>query len=129
MTDTSTVIAFPKSKIVRENPQLDEVKKAKDFRSTQKFADAVTEEIISLVLTELDNYDFDLETEEFTKDYILFQDALRATIYRQVGVEHHLHAFVDNNVSFVAMSPEESKISKEKFQKKMEKALKEVDED
>jgi hypothetical protein len=123
------IIPFPQSKIFRETTKipLEEVMKEKQFRSTQKFGDAVTEEIAGIILNELDNYDFDLETEIFTKDWILAQESLKAVIYRSIGIDHHLHPFTDNNVSLIAMTPEDGEISDKKFKKKMKKFMKEME--
>ena len=56
---TDKVIEFPKHKVVRDLPG--EVLEERARRADQKMADAIVEEITSIVLTELDNYHVDVE--------------------------------------------------------------------
>ena len=70
------------------------------FRS-QKFADSVVDELSGFLLTELDNYDIEVENKAFSKDFVLVVDALRATIYRSLDLDHHLHTFIDDNVKLI----------------------------
>ena len=93
------VIEFPKSKVVRELPE--EIHKARQAKADQKFADSVVDELSGFLLTELDNYDLQVENKAFSKDFVLVVDALRATIYRSLGLDHHLHTFIDDNVHMI----------------------------
>jgi hypothetical protein len=90
------VIEFPKNKVVRELPE--EIHKARQAKSDQKFADSVVDELSGFILTELDNYDLAVDNKQFVKDYILVVDALRAAVYRSLDLDHHLHIFIDDNV-------------------------------
>ena len=38
----------------------------------------------------------------FTKDLVLVVDALRASVYRQFGFEHHLHPFIEKNIKIIS---------------------------
>lgn len=100
------VIEFPKHKVVRDIPG--EVLEERSRRADQKMADAIIEEITSMVLTELDNYHVDVEEESFAKDIVLVVDALRATVYRQFGFEHHLHPFIENNIKIISKKDAEA---------------------
>ena len=97
---TDKVIEFPKHKVVRDVPG--EVMEERARRADQKMADAIVEEITSIILTELDNYHVDVEEESFAKDVVLVVDALRATVYRQFGFEHHLHPFIEKNIKIIS---------------------------
>lgn len=97
---TDKVIEFPKHKVVRDIPG--EVLEERQKRADQKMADSIVEEITSLIVTELDNYYVAVEEESFTKDLVLMVDALRATVYRQFGFEHHLHPFVEKNIKIIS---------------------------
>ena len=55
-----------------------------------------------LFRSELDNYHVEVEEKSFAKDIVLVVDALRATVYRQFGFEHHLHEFIEKNISIIA---------------------------
>jgi hypothetical protein len=97
-TETN-VVAFPKSKIVRDTSlNIDAVNKMKE-KSIQNFADTITAEMSDLILFELENFGVDTESDEFTKDFYFMCAILSALVYRSVGVEHHFHKFIDENVS------------------------------
>lgn len=97
---TDKVIEFPKHKVVRDVPG--EVLEERARRADQKMADAIVEEITSIMVTELDNYFVNVEEDSFTKDLVLVVDALRATVYRQFGFEHHLHPFIEKNIKIIS---------------------------
>lgn len=97
---TDKVIEFPKHKVVRDVPG--EVLEERARRADQKMADAIVEEITAIMVTELDNYFVNVEEDSFTKDLVLVVDALRATVYRQFGFEHHLHPFIEKNIKIIS---------------------------
>ena len=97
---TDKVIEFPKHKVVRDVPGA--VLEERARRADQKMADAIVEELTAIMLTELDNYHVEIEEESFTKDLVLVVDALRATVYRQFGFEHHLHPFIEKNIKIIS---------------------------
>jgi hypothetical protein len=106
------VIEFPRHKVVRDIP--DKVIEERNRRADQKTADAIVDDITGYVLTELDNYNVEVESETFGKDFVLAVDAIKAVVYRSFGIEHHLHDFTDNNVkvitgNFASLSAEEIK--------------------
>lgn len=103
---SNKVIEFPKHKVVRDIPGA--VLEERARRADQKMADAIVEEITSIVLTELDNYHVDVEEESFAKDLVLVVDALRATVYRQFGFEHHLHEFIEKNIKIISKKDAEA---------------------
>jgi hypothetical protein len=96
---TDKVIEFPKNKVVRDLPE--EVHKARQAKADQKFADSVVDELSGILITELDNYGVEVTNKVFAKDFILVADALRASVYRQFDLEHHLHDFIDENVKII----------------------------
>ena len=97
---TDKVIEFPKHKVVRDIPG--DVIEERNRRADQKMADSIVTELTSIILTELDNYNIDIEDEMFAKDLILTVDSLRATVYRQLGFEHHLHPYIEKNIKIIS---------------------------
>lgn len=95
------VVNFPSHRIIRENPDVDIISKAKQ-KSTIKFADSITEDMIGNMIEDLENSGIDVETKQFIKDFSMVVDCLRATIYRHFELEHHLHDFIDNNVKMIS---------------------------
>ena len=117
---TDKVIEFPKHKVVRDIPE--EHLKARQAKADQKFADSVADELSGLLLTELDNYDIEVADKTFTKDFILVVDALRASIYRSLGLDHHLHAFIDENVKLI----DREELSKEELTERIVNMIEEM---
>lgn len=129
---TDKVIEFPKSKVVREVPK--EVHEERNRRADQKMADSIVDEITGLVITEMDNYYVEVENKTFAKDLVLVADAIKATVYRSFGLDHHLHSFIDNNVKLIegdlnAMSKEEIKEKIEKIMGELSEAKESLDSD
>lgn len=115
------VIEFPKHKVVREVPeQLQE----RDRRANQKFADTVADDMTSMLITELDNYMVDVQDKKFSRDLVLVVDALKAAIYRSLGLQHHLHDFIDKNVKLIDGA---SIMTKEELAAKIEEIISEID--
>jgi hypothetical protein len=103
---TKKVIEFPKHKVVRDVPG--NVMEERQRRADQKMADSIVEELTSIIITELDNYNVNIEDESFTKDLVLTVDALRATVYRQFGFEHHLHPYIEKNIKIISKKDAEA---------------------
>lgn len=116
------VIEFPKHKVVRDIPG--DVIEERNRRADQKAADAIVDEITGLIVTELDNYYIEVESKLFAKDFILVLDSLKALVYRQFGLDHHLHEFIDNNVTILESGA--SNMSKEEIKEKIESIMKEL---
>lgn len=115
------VIEFPKHKVVREIPK--EVREERNRRAEQKTADSIVDEITGMILTELDNYYVEVEKVQFTKDFVLVVDALKACVYRSFGFEHHLHEFVDKNITLIEGAED---MTKEEIKEKIENVIKEL---
>ena len=94
------VVNFPSHRIIREHADVDIIATAKQ-KSTLKFADTITEEMVGNMLEDLENSGIDVETKQFIKDFSMVVDCLRASVYRHFELEHHLHEFIDNNVKMI----------------------------
>lgn len=118
---TEKVIEFPKHKVVRDVPG--EVIEERNRRADQKMADSIVDEISGYMITELDNYYVEVADKQFTKDFILVVDSLKAAVYRSFGLEHHLHPFIDDNVKLI-----EGKegMTKEEIREKIETVIAEL---
>ena len=103
---TEKVIEFPKHKVVRDLPG--NVMEERQRRADQKMADSIVEELTGIIITELDNYNVNIEDESFTKDLVLTVDALRATVYRQFGFEHHLPPYIEKNIKIISKKDAEA---------------------
>lgn len=91
------IIAFPPSKIVRMVPD----ESTQHIRSKNRKQNA--DEMVNMICTDLlygfaDITDIDTNTDDFKRDFSYTMEVLRATVYRAVGVEHPLHAHIDDMV-------------------------------
>ena len=118
---TEKVIEFPKHKVVRDVPG--DVIEERNRRADQKMADSIVDEITGMIITELDNYYVEIENKQFSKDFILVLDSLKAAVYRSFGLDHHLHDFIDDNVTLI-----EGKegMTKEEIKEKIETVMAEL---
>lgn len=118
------VLEFPKHKVVRDIPG--EVLEERARRADQKMADSIVSELTAIMLTEMDNYNLDIEDDLFTKDLVLMVDALRATVYRQYGFEHHLHPYIEKNIKIISKKDAEAMedMTEEQIQKIIEDMMK-----
>lgn len=98
----TNVFKFPESKIVREVPvAVEEIEKAKE-KSKINYADSIVSEVCAGLYAELENYGIDVDDESgniLSKDFLFLTDVLKSVIYRNMGLTHPLHSFVDENVS------------------------------
>jgi hypothetical protein len=116
---TDKVIEFPKHKVVRDVPG--EVLEERNRKADQKMADALVDDMAGLIATELDNFDIDVQSKGFAKDFIVVVDALKAAIYRQFGLEHHFHDFTDKNISII--DADFGSLTKEQIQDKIDAVM------
>lgn len=100
---TADIIKFPDSKIFRDVPSeaLQETMK----RGAQKDAEAVTALIFNQLVGTF--HQVGLETNEdpqMEKDFLFVYDLIRAIIYRQFELDHHLHKWLEESVKFSPLS-------------------------
>ena len=114
---TEKVIEFPKHKVVRDIPG--DVIEERNRRADQKMADNIVTEVSAMIISELDNFLINVEDESFTKDLVLLVEALRATVYRQVGFEHYLHPYIEKNINIISKKDAEAieNMTEEQIQK------------
>ena len=116
---TDKVIEFPKHKVVRDVPV--DVIEERNRKADQKMADAMVDDLAGIVATEIDNFDLDVQSKDFAKDFIVVVDALKAAIYRQFGLPHHFHAFTDKNISII--DADFGTLTKEQIQDKIDEVM------
>lgn len=95
----SNVLEFPKNKIVRDvSPELDEQIAKKKEKSRQNYAEAMTEDMTAGLYAELENCGIDTTDPAFMKDFAFLAGIMKATVYRNMGLEHPLHSIIDRSV-------------------------------
>lgn len=121
---TEKVIEFPKHKVVREIPE--EIHRERQAKADQKLADSIVEDVTGLIITELDNFYVDVQDKQFSKDLVLVADAIKAAVYRSFGIDHHLHEFIDKNITLIEGNFDS--MSKDEIKEKIESVMKELTE-
>jgi hypothetical protein len=104
----TNVFKFPENKIVREVPvNVEEIEKQRE-KGKQNYADGIVGEVATGLIAELENYGIEVESEEgeINKDFIFLTDVLKSVIYRNMGLKHSLHDFVDDNVEIFTSEKE-----------------------
>lgn len=92
------VISFPANKIVRETPQSIELLERAKEKSVRKFADDVIDILAEACFDQIEALGLDTENPAFDKDFSFIVETIRATVYRNLEMPHHLHEFIDNNI-------------------------------
>lgn len=121
---TEKVIEFPKHKVVREIPE--EIHRERQAKADQKLADSIVEDVTGLIITELDNFYVDVQDKQFSKDLVLVADAIKAAVYRSFGIDHHLHEFIDKNITLIEGNFDS--MTKDEIKEKIETVMKELSE-
>ena len=92
------VISFPSNKIVREYPQNIEILEKAKEKSVKKFADDVIDILAETCYEQIESLGLNVETKDFDRDFSFVVETIRATVYRNLELPHHLHEFIDNNL-------------------------------
>jgi hypothetical protein len=101
MKQESTILEFPKHKIVREHvPEAQEILRVKE-KNKKKFADVLVEDLTQEILYMLSDVGIDTERDDFTKDFHFFVGTLYSLVYRSLDMEHDLHKFIDEHVKLI----------------------------
>jgi len=110
-TTQDNIYHFPKNKIVREvPPNVEELEKTKE-RGKINYAEDVLANIMDNTLYGLSNNGIEIDIET-SKDYAFLIDVLRVTIYRNLGIEHPLHAFINSSIEIVTENPALKRLEK-----------------
>ena len=93
----SNVIQFPKSKIVRDGVNVEQLRELRE-KGLQNFAEELTNEIASNIVADLSAAGLNLDKENIVDDLSFVFFGLRAAVYRTLDLEHPLQTFVDEHI-------------------------------
>lgn len=93
----SNVIQFPKSKIVRDGVNVEQLRDLRE-KSIQNFAEELTNEIATNIVADLSAAGLDLDKKDLVDDLSFVFFGLRSAIYRTMDLEHPLQTFVDEHI-------------------------------
>jgi hypothetical protein len=89
----NSVIAFPVDKIVRTHVNLENLTERKI-----EFVDFVIGRNMTAVYNQLAFEGFNVESEDFLKDFSYTVEVLKSGLYRSLDMEHPIQKFVDDTV-------------------------------
>ena len=96
MNTESNIVAFPKSKIVREHPVLeDPMVEEMKTRGSKNYADFICDEMADKILASLHASGVDLS--ECEHDLVWSLVALKSGVYRSMGLNYPHHEFFDEH--------------------------------
>jgi hypothetical protein len=93
----NVVVSFPQERIVRVHPPPSVRETAKVNKKL--FADKMIEEIAGLLAGKLAVSGVDISKEEFSQNYAMTIECLRATIYASFGVRHPFQPILKQMIS------------------------------
>ncbi len=94
------LVSFPTEKIIRHFPGNTDLEEARK-KGIQHFANTVVGEIAEQTFQFLENQGFDIESDQFNRDFSFVIDCFRAVVYRTMKLEHPLHEFIDESVVMI----------------------------
>jgi hypothetical protein len=94
---TDNVVSFPKERIVAVRNDPEEFKE-KLVDHKMAFCENVLYDYMAELYGKLQSSEIEVESEEFQIDYTFVVDALRAALYKSVGLSHPLHPLISKYV-------------------------------
>ena len=94
----SNVITFPK-KSARGEPFEDF--RAKIEKQKEHYINNVVDQHSSALLANIALSGFDIENDEFMKDFAFTVEALRSNLYRNMGLKHTFHKTLDDMIEVI----------------------------
>jgi hypothetical protein len=84
-----------------------------DSRHPEVLAERLLAEMCPLMIELIDDWEFDIHSEEFGRDFRIVVEILRAILYGQVGVSHDLQVGLGSNNPLIKI--EDSVVQREKI--------------
>lgn len=113
MNNQENIYVFPKSRIIREpkEPVPEEIQAMKS-KSLQKHAALICDEIFDNICADFEDVGLDNTNEHFNKDAYFLFSVLSSLVYRNMGLDHELHTFVDENVKVIDKEEADAEVEK-----------------
>lgn len=98
-TSNSNIITFPVDRIIRNDDKHVSVSmKAMRKRATHNQAEMIMSEISESLYYELVGYGLDVESEYFNQYFSFILENIRALVYKEMKLKHHLQSFVEKSI-------------------------------
>ena len=83
-----------------------------ELRQPEVIAERLLAELCPLMLELIDEWEFDIHSEDFSRDFRIVVEVLRAVLYGQLGVKHDLQVGLGTNNPLKKL--EDSEVQQEK---------------
>lgn len=102
------VIPFPKVKRDNTPPQSDEELRLQVLRNKKKYVNNIVEHYTNQLAMKFVQHGFNLEEEEFLKDFSFSVETIRSGLYRSLGIDHPFQQLMDEAIETLERVEEES---------------------
>lgn len=94
--EANNIISFPEGNIIRRVESNKGKNLGLEFTNNKKlYLDTLTEHYSTSLLNKLGLHGFEINNENFIKNYAYTVETLRSTLYQSVGINHPLKKHVD----------------------------------
>lgn len=98
----NNIIKFPNDYVPPEQESLSHLKKT-IVKNKEIYINNVVDQHSSSLLANLSLSGFDIDKEEFMKDFAFTVETIRSSLYRNMGLWHHFQEHIDANVEVTGM--------------------------
>lgn len=102
------VIPFPKVKRDNTPPQSDEELRLQVLRNKKKYVNNIVEHYTNQLAMKFVQHGFNLEEEEFLKDFSFSVETIRSGLYRSLGIDHPFQQLMDEAIETLERVEEDS---------------------
>ena len=92
------VIPFPKAKREGAPPQSDEEMRLQVIRNKKKYVNNIVDHYTNQLAMKFVQHGFNLEDEEFLKDFSFSVETIRSGLYRTLGIGHPFQQLMDEAI-------------------------------
>lgn len=93
----NNVISFPEGNVVRKIPRPDDLQAfgRQVEQNKKKYLDGICDHYSAQLISKLGMHGFEINNEDFIKNYAYTVEALRSTLYQSIGLYHPLKKHLD----------------------------------
>ena len=98
----SNIVKFPNDYVPPEQETLSDLKKNIE-KNKEIYINNVVDQHSSSLLANISLSGFNIDKEEFMKDFAFTVETIRSSLYRNMGLHHHFQEHIDANVEVTGM--------------------------
>jgi len=102
------VIPFPKVKHQDAPPQNDDEMREQILRNKKRYVNQIVEHYTNQLAMKFAQHGFDLQDEDFLKDFSFSVESIRSGLYRILGINHPFQELMDDTIEMLESLEQES---------------------